>query len=253
MAPAVPQGSDKPRRSKVLTLVVGASACMVAPAFVEGLFGMPKQAPRAVEAEASGRRSFLTATLGSLALGAADPAGAVVDRSEEKRGVAYPPINRKDKARCTYVGSAMGQANAARDKLLDLRECQMAGASAADKDIAGVLMLDGNFEKGDFTNTIMSKTIAERANFKDANFRNAIVDRANFKGANLEGAIFKNTLLTGTTFQDANLENSDFTDAYIDMFGVKPLCKNPTMKGTNPKTGVDTYDSAGCYNQGLAR
>mmetsp|Transcript_16996 Transcript_16996/g.43836 ORF Transcript_16996/g.43836 Transcript_16996/m.43836 type:complete len:252 (+) Transcript_16996:113-868(+) len=251
MAPAQRPVSDKQRRSKVLAVVVGASVCLSAPAFIEGLFGAPrKEAPRAAEAEAPGRRA-LFAAVGSVAMGsAAGPAGAVLD---ERIRVAYPPIDRKDKSRCKYIGSAMGQANAARDKLLDLRECQMPGQSAADKDIAGALMIDGNYEKGDYTNTIMSKIIAKNANFKDANFRNAVIDRANFEGADLRGAIFKNTLLTGSTFDGANLEGADFTDSYIDMFGIKPLCKNPTMKGTNPTTGEDTYDSAGCYNQGLAR
>lgn len=247
MAPAQPQ--DKRRRSKVLALVVGASVCISAPTF---LFGAPSQAPKKAPeqaTEASSRRS-LFAALGSVALGgAAQEANA----EQEKRGVAYPPINRKDKYRCKYVSSAMGQSNAARDKLLDLRECDLHEKSAADMDIAGAYLMDGNFENGDFTGTIMSKMIAKRGNFKNANFKNAVVDRANFDDSNLEGAIFQNTLLTGSTFEGANLEGADFTDAYIDMFGIKPLCRNPTMKGTNPKTGADTYDSAGCYNQGLAR
>jgi len=147
----------------------------------------------------------------------------------------------------------MGQANAARDKLLDLRECKMVGDSAADKDIAGALMDRGDFSKVDFTNSIMSKLVAENATFVGANFKNAVIDRATFDGSNLKGAIFKNTILTGSTFEGADLRDADFTDAAIAAFDIKVLCKNPTMKGTNPVTGEDTYDSAGCYNQGLAR
>jgi hypothetical protein len=34
----------------------------------------------------------------------------------------------------------MGQSNAARDKLFDLRECQLAGAKANGFDLSGVIM-----------------------------------------------------------------------------------------------------------------
>merc|ERR1712079_1001213 len=140
----------------------------------------------------------------------------------------------------------MGQANAARDKLLDLRECKMTGDSAADKDIAGALMDRGDCSNTDFQNAIMSKVVAENATFAGASFKNAVVDRATFDGSNLKGALFKNTILTGSTFEGADLTGADFTDASIAAYDVKVLCKNPV-------TGEDTYDSAGCFNQGLAR
>ena len=38
-----------------------------------------------------------------------------------------PPIDRSDKTRCELRSSSMGQANAARDKLYDLRECDLKG------------------------------------------------------------------------------------------------------------------------------
>jgi uncharacterized protein YjbI with pentapeptide repeats len=49
----------------------------------------------------------------------------------------------------------MGQANAARDKLYDLRECSLTGADASGFDLSGV---------------IMSKTDVSKANFKEAQF-----------------------------------------------------------------------------------
>jgi uncharacterized protein YjbI with pentapeptide repeats len=49
----------------------------------------------------------------------------------------------------------MGQANAARDKLYDLRMCKLSGAKASGFDLSGVIM----------TNTDVSK-----ANFQDAQF-----------------------------------------------------------------------------------
>lgn len=42
-----------------------------------------------------------------------------------------PPIDFKDPDRCQLVSSSMGQANAARDKLYDLRQCTLTGLSAS--------------------------------------------------------------------------------------------------------------------------
>lgn len=36
------------------------------------------------------------------------------------------------------------------------------------------------------------------------------------------------------------------TQAYMGDFDQKNLCKNPTLKGTNPVTNADTRLSAGC-------
>ena len=51
----------------------------------------------------------------------------------------FPPIDYGDKSRCVLKGgSSMGQANAARDKLYDLRQCQLSGANAVGYDLSGV-------------------------------------------------------------------------------------------------------------------
>jgi hypothetical protein len=51
----------------------------------------------------------------------------------------FPPIDYGDKTRCILKGgSSMGQANAARDKLYDLRQCQLSGANAVGYDLSGV-------------------------------------------------------------------------------------------------------------------
>mmetsp|Transcript_87308 Transcript_87308/g.260476 ORF Transcript_87308/g.260476 Transcript_87308/m.260476 type:complete len:262 (-) Transcript_87308:26-811(-) len=211
--------------------------------------GASREEAAARAGSAVDRRTLLAAAIGGLGLGTSGSSMAYM----EKLRVAYPPIDKSDKNRCGWRSSAMGQANAARDKLFDLRECKMQGTSAADKDIAGVLMNGGDFTNVDFTNTIMSKAIATNATFDGANFRNAVADRVEFTGSSCKGTIFKNAVLTGSDFTDADLTDADFTDAYIEMYAIKPLCRNPTMKGTNPVTGADTYESAGCFNQGLAR
>lgn len=50
-----------------------------------------------------------------------------------------PPIDRKDANRCTMQSSSIGQANAARDKLYDLRECDLKGQDASGKDQSGMI------------------------------------------------------------------------------------------------------------------
>lgn len=106
----------------------------------------------------------------------------------------------------------MGQANAARDSLYDLRECKMNGKSASTFDLSGALMAKGDFSNVDFKETQLSKVsisvilldrpchlsslilpqvYAPEANFDGADFSNGVIDRAYFKGSSFKGAIFK--------------------------------------------------------------
>jgi len=140
----------------------------------------------------------------------------------------------------------MGQANAARDSLYDLRECKMAATSAESFDLSGALMANGDFSKVNFKEAQLSKVFALGANFDGADFTNGVIDRAFFKDASFKDARFNNAVLSGSTFQEANLENTDFTDAYIGDFDLRKLCKNPSLKGENPVTGAPTRESAGC-------
>jgi hypothetical protein len=50
----------------------------------------------------------------------------------------FPPIDFADKDRCVLRSSSMGQANAARDKLYDLRQCKLSGVAASGYDLSGV-------------------------------------------------------------------------------------------------------------------
>ncbi|KAG7355994.1 pentapeptide repeat protein [Nitzschia inconspicua] len=157
-----------------------------------------------------------------------------------------PPIDYSDKNRCKLSSSTIGQANAARDKLYDLRQCQLSGASAPGFDLSGVIMTKTDLSKANFQDAYFSKGYLQDSNFEGADFTNAIVDRATFKGSSLRNAIFKNTVLTGTNFDGADLEGADFTEAALGSFDLKSLCKNPTLKGENPVTGADTRFSVGC-------
>jgi len=161
-------------------------------------------------------------------------------------GFQLPPIDKTDKTRCEFKNSAMGQSNAAKDKLYDLRQCNMEGQDAKGYDIAGAIMLEGNFARVGFKEVTMSKVLAKNANFDGANFANAVMDRGTYKGSSFRGAVLTNTVLSGSDFTNADLTDSDFTDAYMGDFDNKNMCKNPTLTGTNPTTGADTRASAAC-------
>jgi hypothetical protein len=157
-----------------------------------------------------------------------------------------PSIDYKNKDRCKFVSSAMGQANAARDTVLDLRECKMSGSDASGQDISGAFLADGDFSNVKFKEAQLSKVYAVGANFDGADFSNAILDRGNYKKASFRGTVFENAVLSGSSFDGADLTNSDFSNTYIGDFEARKLCKNPTLVGENPKTGMPTPESAGC-------
>lgn len=185
---------------------------------------------------------FTAAAISIAILTHPDPAFA--DGNTKK--FIFPPIDKTDKQRCKLVSSKMGQANAARDKLYDLRECDLSGQDASEYDLSGVIMTKTDMSNTKLDSAYFSKGYLHDSNFENADFSNAIVDRASFKGSNLKNALFGNTVLTGTSFEDADVENADFTDAYLGDFDIKSLCKNPTLKGENSKTGGDTRLSVGC-------
>jgi len=175
-----------------------------------------------------------------------NPTPALADG--QTKDFKLPPIDFNDKTRCVLNSSKIGQANAARDKLYDLRECNLSGQDAAGFDLSGVIMTKTDLTNTKFVEAQFSKGYLRDSNFEGADFTNGIIDRASFKGSNLKGAVFQNAVLTGTSFEGANVENADFTDSYIGDFDIKNLCKNPTLTGENPKTGADTVASAGCLS-----
>jgi len=162
----------------------------------------------------------------------------------------FPPIDITDKNRCKLVSSKMGQANAARDKLYDLRQCDLSGKDAKEFDLSGVIMTQTDLTNAILRGSQFSKAFLHDSTFENADFSNAIIDRASFRGSNLKNAILKNTVLTGTSFENSNVENADFSDSYMGDFDIKSLCKNPTLKGENTVTGADTrFSVGGCPNK----
>ena len=181
----------------------------------------------------------------AAAVAAASLAAPLASHALEQQ-YKLPPIDRKDTGRCQLTTSNMGQANAARDKLYDVRECDLKGQTGAGKDMSGLIADSTDFTSVDFKEAQLSKAYIKDSKMSGCDFTNGIVDRATFVGTDLSKSVFANAVLSGTSFKESNLKDTDFTDAYLGPFDLKNLCLNPTLAGTNPTTKVDTRESAGC-------
>ena len=89
-----------------------------------------------------------------------------------------------------------------------------------------------------------SVTTAKNASFKGANMSNIIAYAVRFDNADLTDSDFSNGELLKSVFDGAQIDGADFTDANLDLAQRKSLCSRAS--GTNPKTGVDTFDSLQC-------
>ena len=91
----------------------------------------------------------------SLSLFSAGPLPAFADGQTEK--FKLPPVDMSDKNRCKLSSSTIGQANAARDKLYDLRLCNLSGQEAVGYDLSGVIMTKTDVSKVNFQDAFFSK------------------------------------------------------------------------------------------------
>lgn len=129
-----------------------------------------------------------------------------------------PPIDRTIRDRCVPSSSTIGQANAARDSLLDLRECELAKLSFHG-DLSGALLAGADFTDADLTDAQLSKSYAYGAKFRNVDFtvcisyhhfitsratnvaeQNGVLDRVDFSASDLSGAIFNNAVLSNSIF-----------------------------------------------------
>ena len=103
------------------------------------------------------------ASLVSLSI-LSNPLPALADGQTEK--FKLPPIDFADKNRCSLSSSSIGQANAARDKLYDLRQCSLSDASAPGFDLSGVIMTKTDVSKADFKEAYFSKGYLHGTSFR---------------------------------------------------------------------------------------
>ncbi|GMH70543.1 hypothetical protein TL16_g05434 [Triparma laevis f. inornata] len=82
----------------------------------------------------------------------------------------FPPIDRSQPAstRCVLKSSAIGQSNAARDSLFDLRECQLSNSNAKGMDLSGVLLEGTDLSGSNFQDAVISKGYLHTTNFRGA-------------------------------------------------------------------------------------
>lgn len=204
----------------IATLALVAPSAAFLPATGRNIQNVALDATKNDESSSETFSKFALASLVSLSI-LANPLPAIADGQTEK--FKLPPIDFSDKNRCRLDSSSIGQANAARDKLYDLRQCNLSGKSAVGFDLSGVIMTGTDVSKTDFTDAYFSKGYLRDSNFDGADFSNAIVDRASFKGSTLRGAIFNNAVVTGTSFDDADVEGADFTEAAIGLYDVREM------------------------------
>ena len=105
--------------------------------------------------ESASRIGIVSFALASMVL--ISPLPALADGQTDK--FKLPPIDFSDKSRCVLQSSSMGQANAARDKLYDLRQCSLSGASAPGYDLSGVIMTNTDVSKADFKEAYFSYVV----------------------------------------------------------------------------------------------
>jgi len=149
--------------SAILALVVAAATTESASAFVsrtvERTSSLSLQSTNNHDREsdklATTFANVALASMFSLSLLSAGPLPAFADGQTEK--FKLPPVDLSDKNRCTFTSSSMGQANAARDKLYDLRQCNLSGKSAVGFDLSGVIMSGTDVSKVNFQEAQFSK------------------------------------------------------------------------------------------------
>jgi len=104
-----------------------------------------------------------------------------------------------------------------------------------------------NFEESKLKGASFFDGDLTQANFQGADISGANFEMACLKDANLKNAVVKDAFIVATTKLDGiKIDGADFSDTFLRKDQQRFLCKRAT--GTNPKTGVDTFESLQCAN-----
>ena len=139
---------------------------------------------------------------------------------------------------------AYAQENTVNYALTDLSNRDFSHLNLVGGVFAGAEMRGTNFQGADLSESIFTKGNLLQANLEGANLTDSLADRVILDQAILTNAILTNAMMSSTRFYDAEITGADFTEAFIDRYQAKLMCKR--AKGVNPVTGISTRYSLGC-------
>jgi uncharacterized protein YjbI with pentapeptide repeats len=128
------------------------------------------------------------------------------------------------------------------------------GGSLAGRDLTGSQMsteefanvnLDGtNLSRSNLIGTVFSTSTLNGTIFRGADLTQTMMDQVRLIDVDFSDAVLEDAMLLRTEFRNVKIDGADFTNAILNAFQIKQLCRIAT--GTNSKTGVDTRESLGC-------
>ena len=116
------------------------------------------------------------------------------------------------------------------------------------KDFSGVDAVGTKFMSSKLQGTRFFKADLEGADFSKADLTGASLEGANLSGVKLTDAIAEGTAFSQTLEDVADLKGADFTDAIIQTYVQRNVCKRPDATGVNSQTGIATRDSLFCQD-----
>lgn len=120
------------------------------------------------------------------------------------------------------------------------------GQNLNNKDFSGADAVQASFSKAKLRGARFFKADLQGADFSDADLTSASLEGANLEGVKLTGSVAEGTAFSQTLIDAGDITGVDFTDAVIQPYVQKEICKRKDAAGTNAVTGMSTRDSLFC-------